>query len=170
MANEVITTQRQQHDLASEMPDPLTELRDQTEAADRLLLNIKRQLPKLEKLLAEVEGHWGIEDGFYRFYHQSFKVYQVQGATEEVCKALQELLPDYPMNPWFCKITADGTGREFELSHNQAWLTHTRPVLEAFFHAHFFLKMIVKYGREFEDIPNRLPSGWAAVLCLFNLR
>jgi hypothetical protein len=150
--------------------DPPAQFRERLELADKLLSNIKQQLPKLEELLAQVESHRGIEDGFYRFYHQSFKVYPVQQATEEICDALQNLLPGRPMNQWFRKIVADGTGGKFEISHNQDWLQHTRPILEAFFHAHFFLKMAVKYGRELQSAPDSLPSGWAAVLYLFNLR
>jgi hypothetical protein len=137
---------------------------------DLLLSNIKQQLPKLEESLAQVEGHWAIEDGFYRFYHQSFKVYHVQQMTAEISQALQNLLPNHPMNQWFCEIIAAGTGHEFDLSHNRDWLQHTRPILEAFFHAHFFLKMAVKYGRELQTAPDCLPSGWAAILYLFNLR
>lgn len=144
--------------------------REQAEVAGKLLSNIKQQSPQLEALLAQVESHWGIEDGFYRFYHQSFKVYQVQQVTDEICKALQNLLPNRPMNKWFCTIMADGTGREFEMSVNQDWPHHTRPILEAFFHAHFFLKMAIKYGKELQSAPDRLPSGWAAVLYLFDLR
>ena len=147
-----------------------SQFREQSKLAGQLLSNIKQQLPKLEELLAQVESHWGIEDGFYRFYHQSFKVYQVQQATEEICQALQKLLPNHPMNQWFCRIIADGTESEFEMSHNRDWLHHTRPILEAFFHAHFFLKMAVKYGRELQSAPDCLPSGWATVLYLFNLR
>lgn len=150
--------------------DPSAQFRERLELAHQLLSNIKQQLPKLEKLLAQVESHWGIEDGFYRFYHQSFKVYPVQQATEEICDALQNLLPGRPMNQWFGKIVTDGTAGKFEISHNQDWLQHTRPILEAFFHAHFFLKMAVKYGRELQSAPGSLPSGWAAVLYLFNLR
>ncbi len=146
------------------------ELRERQKLADKLLSNIKQQLPGLEELLAEVESHWGIEDGFYRFYHQSFKVYPLQQTTREICDALQDLLPGRPMNKWFCKIVADGTSREFDISHNQDWLQHTRPILEAFFHAHFFLKMAIKYGRELPSAPDSLPSGWAAVLYLFDLR
>jgi hypothetical protein len=161
-------TKRQ--DFAFAQLDPLAQFRERRELAAQLLSNIKRQLPKLEELLAQVESHWGIEDGFYRFYHQSFKVYPVQQATEEICDALQNLLPGRSMNQWFGKIVADGTGGKFEISHNQDWLQHTRPILEAFFHAHFFLKMAVKYGRELQSAPDSLPSGWAAVLYLFNLR
>ena len=155
---------------ASAELDPLVQFREQAELASQLLSNIKQQLPKLEELLAQVESYWGIEDGFYRFYHQSFKVYPLQQTTREICDALQNLLPGRPMNAWFCKIVADGTGSEFDISHNQDWLQHTRPILEAFFHAHFFLKMAIKYGPELLSAPKRLPSGWATVLYLFNLR
>jgi len=145
-------------------------LGEQRLKADLLLRNIKQRLPKLEELLAQVEGHWCMEDGFYRFYHQSFKVYPVQDVTMGICKALQELLPDHSMNRWFLEIVGQGTGHEFEMSHNDDWLHHTRPIVEAFFHAHYFLRMTVKYGKELEDAPDCLPSGWAAVLYLFNLR
>ena len=136
----------------------------------KLLQNIKAQLPQLEELLAEVEDHWGMEDLIYRFYHQSFKVYGLQSLTERMCTAFQALLPDRPMNKWFAEVVAQGTGRVFEMSHNEDWLRHTRPIVEAFFHAHYFLKMICKYGKELETSPNMLPSGWASVLYLFDLR
>jgi hypothetical protein len=145
-------------------------LREYRQNADTLLRNIKQCLPELEKLLAHAEDHWGMEDGFYRFYHQSFKVYRLQGLTEGICKALQGLFPSRPLNKWFKEIIAQGTGREFEMSHNKDWLRHTRPIIEAFFHAHYFLKMAVKYGKKLESAPDRMPSGWAAVLYLFDLR
>jgi hypothetical protein len=136
----------------------------------RLLQNIKQRLPQLDELLVKAEHSFEMEDGVYRFYHQSFKVYGLQKLTEQICKALQELLPDRPMNKWFAEIIAQGTGRQFELSHNEDWLRNTRPILEAVFHAHYFLKMACKYGRELETSPNMLPFGWAAVLYLFDLR
>ena len=121
-------------------------------------------------MLAETEDHWGIEDGVYRFYHGPFKVYGVQGYTEAICEALQGLLPDRPFNKWFSKIVAEGTGLDFQTSDEQNWFRETRSIVEAFFHAHYFLKMACKYGRELEAPPNEMPSGWAAVLYLFNLR
>ena len=145
-------------------------LREHRENTNELLRNIKHSLPKLEELLAQVEDHWGMEDGLYRFYHQSFKVYRLQDATKEICNALQNLVPGRSMNRWFIEIVAQGTGHEFEISHNQDWLRHTRTIVEAFFHAHYFLKMTVKYGKELDSAPDRLPSGWAAVLYLFDLR
>jgi len=136
----------------------------------KLLRNIKERLPQLNELLAGAEDHWAMEDGIYRFYRQSFKVYRLQHLTEQVCKSLQELLPDRPLNKWFSELVAQGTGRQFEMSHNADWLRHTRPIVEASFHAHYFLKMVCKYGKELETPPNCLPSGWAAVLYLFDLR
>ena len=161
----------------SQSPNPTSEperesplLREYRENANKLLRSIKHHLPKLEELLAQVESHWGMEDGVYRFYHQSFKVYHLQNETAAICQALKNLMPDRPLNKWFSEIVAQGTGHEFEMSHNQDWLRHTRPILEALFHAHYFLKMAVKHGKELESAPDRMPSGWAAVLYLFDLR
>jgi len=36
-------------------------------------------------------------------------------------------------------------------------------IVEAFFHAHYFLRMAGKYGCELDEAPQALPSGWAAV-------
>jgi hypothetical protein len=46
----------------------------------------------------------------------------------------------------------------------------TRPMLEAFAHARQFLETIVRYGRQLDEPPLYLPSGWAAVSYLYNLR
>src|SRR5437899_2192299 len=85
----------------SGQPNPSDALRTYQEKADTLLRNIKRRLPELEKLLAQVEEHWCMEDGIYRFYHQSFKVYALQDVTQGICKDLQELFPERPLTRWF---------------------------------------------------------------------
>ncbi len=136
----------------------------------RLLAAIKSRLPELESLLAEVSGHWHAEDGFYRFYHQSFKVYGLQSDTERIVAALRSLLPRRETNEWFLQIIGEGTGKIFDPAHNRRWLAETRPILEAFSHARAMLEYAVRYGRELEAAPNCLPSGWAAVLYLFGLR
>jgi hypothetical protein len=137
----------------------------------QLLLDIKERLPELEKLLHEVESHWGMEDTFYRFYHQSFKVFEkAQSLTEKIVTALKQLLPERELNKWFTDIVAEGTGRQFKLEDNEHWSESIRPMLEALFHAQFFLKMVCKYGKELEEAPQMMPSGWAAVLYLYGLR
>ncbi len=137
----------------------------------QLLANLKSHLSELKKLLASAEGHWGAEDTVYRFYHQSFKVYgQAQQWTESIVAALRQLLPGRELDADFLKIVTEGTGKQFELSHNQDWLRHTRPMVEAMFHAIYFLRMACKYGEELNDLPNPMPSGWAAFLSLYNLR
>ncbi len=139
---------------------------------NQLLANIKANLPELENLLEEVSSHWGYEDPVYRFYHHSFKVYGLQNKTKRIVGALRDLAPDGQL---LCKefeeIIKDGAGgKEFEHDHNENWTYHTRPFVEAFFHAKFFLEMIVKYGKEIKGPQDMLPSGWAAVLCLYDLR
>lgn len=54
--------------------------------ADALLATIKEHLPQLEKLLDRINDVWCYEDGFYRFYHQSFKVYSLQHLTAEATR------------------------------------------------------------------------------------
>jgi hypothetical protein len=68
-------------------------------------------------------------------------------------------------------IVEEGTGRNFERTHNKDWPVHTGPMLEAYWHARYMLGMVVRYGEQFDVTPpQELPSGWAAVLCLYHLR
>lgn len=135
-----------------------------------LLAAIKAALPRLEQMWQEANSHWGCEDPVYRFYHQSFKVYHLQEHTAKIVKALQDLAPHVSLNPWFMQIVAEGAAEQFSMEVNQRWLEATRPILEAFFHARFFLEMACKYGKELNEPPDSLPSGWAAVLYLYGLR
>lgn len=131
---------------------------------------LKNKLPELKKLLEENSNHWGCEDGIYRFYHHSFKVYRLQGSTLKIVEVLQALSPGRPLNETFLAIVKDGTEKAWSQETNEKWDAEARPILEAFFHAKYFLEMAVKYGEQLEFPPNRLPSGWAAVLYLYNLR
>jgi hypothetical protein len=45
------------------------------------------------------------------------------------------------LNEQFLRIVAEGTGKIFKPEDNRSWETVTRPILEAFFHAHYFLEM-----------------------------
>ncbi len=139
---------------------------------DQLLANIKAKLPELEKLLERVSSPWFYEDRIYRFYYQSFKVYSIQDVTKEIVEALRSIAPEgQPLCKEFEEIIRDGaSGKKFEWEHNENWTHNTRVFVEAFFHAEFFLKMAIKYGKELEKAPNMLPSGWAALLCLYGLR
>ena len=136
-----------------------------------LLAEAKQRLPQLKALLAEVSSHWGYEDGIYRFYHQSFKVYdRLQPQTERIVAELQALAPHLQLNPYFLQIVADGTGKEFNETSNRDWLKQTRPIVEAFFHARHILEMVCKYAEELQEPPRTLPSGWASVLEVYQLR
>jgi hypothetical protein len=89
----------------------------------------------------------------------------------EIVARLKGLLPEARMNEWFIQIISEGTGKTFKEGDNENWQATTRPIIEAFFHARFFLEMAVKYGHQFNFPPNSfLPSGWAAFLYLYNLR
>jgi len=143
---------------------------DDRPEARSLLASLKRDLPELEELLERSSDHWGYEDPVYRFYHQSWKVHGVQGSTLRIVERLKALAPGRPLDAWFTAIIEEGTGRRFEVEDNRRWPEATRPILEAFFHARYFLEMAVRYGRRMERPPRMLPSGWAALLCLYGLR
>jgi len=151
-----------------------------------LFENMKAKLPDLEKLLESMNNEWCYEDAIYRFYHQSFKVYHLQKTIKDAIEVLRSISPtkhrpkhllrneEYGLlNDWFMKIVDDGTAKAFEMSDNQRWLEATRPIVEALFHVKYMVEMVVKYSKEFKDDeapPNCLPSGWAAVLYLYNMR
>ncbi len=139
-------------------------------AGQELLDRIKEELPRLEELLEEATSEWGYEDPIYRFYHQSYKVFHLQSLTQRIVEALASLLAEGQLNLWFREVVAAGVGKDFSTEMNARWAAETRPILEAFFHAKYFLEMVVKYGRELDSPPSLLPSGWASVLYLFGLR
>ena len=140
----------------------------------KLLANLKTAMPKLEELQQEVVREWCEEDGIYRFYHHSFKVFgRLQPVTCEIFEAFKQLLPDHRINHEFALIINEGLSKHFDMAVTNAnWLRECRPVLEAFFHAKYFLEQAIKYGKSLEeaDLQNVLPSGWAAFLYLFDLR
>lgn len=139
------------------------------DAEEALLLGLRRHRSELEELLAKCSDHWGYEDPVYRFYHQSFKVYWLQEQTRSIVGTLQALVPGLALNPWFLQIVAAGTGKVFKPEDNERWTEVTRPILEAFFHARFFLEMAVRYTDR-KTPPRPLPSGYAALLYLFCIR
>ena len=163
----------QQTKVAKQAPQEVTMRRSEDQRRQeevKLLAAIKDALPRLEQMWQQANSHWGYEDPVYRFYHQSFKVYHLQADIAEIVKALQDLAPHLPLNPWFMQIVGEGTAGEFSMDVNQRWLEATRPILEAFFHARYFLEMVCKYGKELSEPTDSLPSGWAAVLELYGLR
>jgi hypothetical protein len=158
-------------------PAPQVEAKDETgedavapaNAEEALLQSLQRDRQTLEKLLKENSSHWGYEDPVYRFYHQSFKVYGLQRQTRSIVRQLQTLAPDRPLNAWFVQIIESGTGKAFKPEDNARWTEVTKPILEAFFHARFFLEMAVR-SADLPAPPQTLPSGYAALLYLFGLR
>ena len=135
----------------------------------KLLRNLRVYTADVEELLAKANDHWGYEDPIYRFYHQSFKVFGLQEQTNAIVKLLRKLSPSSDLNPWFIEIVEVGTGKAFDLSDNRRWTQVTKPILEAFFHARFFLEMASRY-RSLQNPPQLLPSGYAALLYLYGLR
>lgn len=135
-----------------------------------LLKAIKAHLPQLESLLFQFRSDY--EDRMYRYYYQSLKVYSLQDSTMKAADLFRRIgaVNESKLCQWFEEIVVEGTGAEFDMDHNENWTLHTRPIVEAFLHAKYFLEMMVKYGSEMDAVPDVLPTGWAAVLCLYSQR
>ena len=158
-------------DYAAQKEEVFRKINQEREAAQQALLAaIKARLPELEDLEKRASSHWIGEDYFYRFHYQSYKVYGLQNTTLEIMAALQAVQPEKPLKGFLPNIIEDGTGRKFSPDVNQRWAEETRPIVEAFFHAREFLRLVIQYGLELETPPHSLPSGWAAVLILYGLR
>ncbi len=134
-----------------------------------LLERLKQRKADLRKMLDVMSDHWTYEDHFYRYYHGSFKVYRARNTTAQAVKLLRELLPERELNLSFEKIISDGAGTEFNLRDNKNRDGHTRSILEAFAHAKFMIEMAVRYA-DLPEPPQVLPSGYAALLYLYDLR
>jgi Zn-dependent M32 family carboxypeptidase len=141
------------------------------EAEEKKLLSAaKSRLPELKTLLASASDHWGYEDPIYRFYHHSFKVVRGQTTTSKIVEVLQSLAPHLKLNSDFLEIVAESTKRAFRSSRKTKSSDTPRAIIEAFFHAHHMLLMVCKYAQELKEPPPALPSGWATVLYLYNIR
>jgi hypothetical protein len=115
------------------------------ERMEALLARIEQRLPEIEELLAEAEDRRGEEDGVYRFYHRSFKVFGLQDFVKTAFKLIQEIGgADDPPCEWYCQIVKEGTEHHFNEKTNAEWLQQTRPILEAFWHTKYFVSMMVK--------------------------
>jgi hypothetical protein len=138
---------------------------------ERIMLeNMHGNVIELRQLLEAVNGHWEYEDGMYRFYYQSFKVYRLQQQTTEVITVLAALAPEgRPFSANFEQIIRAGTGRVFTDDVNSRWIEETAPIGQAFLHARYFLEMAIKYA-DLDSPPQPMPSGYAALLCLYDLR
>jgi hypothetical protein len=135
---------------------------------ERLLLErLKQNKAELEEMLKMLNGHWTYEDHFYRYYHGSWKVYGTQRETESAVALLRKVLPERELNLNFEDIIKEGTGKDFE--GNEDWDRQSRPLLEAFCHAKFMVEMAVRYA-DLPTPPQPMPSGYAALLYLYDLR
>jgi hypothetical protein len=128
---------------------------------DEVLGRIKTRLADIDALLAEYAEHWAEEDGVYRFYHQSFKVFdRLQPLTKQGFELITEIGDEQdPPCEWYCQIVKEGAEHGFNKTTNSEWLAQTRPILEAFWHTKYFLTMMAKYAKQLDSAPQCLPSG-----------
>ena len=69
-------------------------LEEQKRLEGILLQNMRQHAPELRRVLEDVNSEWCNEDRIYRYYHQSFKVFDLRTATREMVDALAAIAPE----------------------------------------------------------------------------
>lgn len=136
----------------------------------------RREYANEIRRLADLFAKAGIiEDGVYRFYHQSIKVSHLLAMANEVYVLLKNLSPTgCLLNPWFVEIAEDAdrawnSAPDLQ-TRNTCWTKHARPVVEFAFHCDYFLRQLVQYESARFASLRVLPSGVAAILELYGIR
>ncbi len=150
---EIRAAHEKQHALASTLLSTITERR--AEIANKLDW-FKKEEPDL----------------VYRLYHQSYKTFIMVDLIQSANELFSGLAPESTeLNDWYVKITQAAISKKFDPdSTNQHWLEETLPILQGFWQAKYFLEQMLAAAGELDEAPRILPSGWAAVLYLYNLR
>ncbi|BAU29727.1 hypothetical protein DFP93_106104 [Aneurinibacillus soli] len=148
-------------------------LRAKMEKEGKLLQGIQKR--KSEIISLYEKGKRVRDDGVYRYYRTSAKVYfGMQKYTEQLIDFFRSLIQwdgdSQELNANFMRIMESGTGKKFTHDMNCRWEEETRPIVEAFFHALYMLEMIVDYGLRKEDVSLGIEPGWGSVLYLYGLR
>jgi len=128
-----------------------------------LLKAMREAHADLKELLKKMESHWEYEDLVYRFYHHSYKAQFAADLGNEVFDRLLSLVP------WGhreCPVFV----RRLRARCRRPWtMRRSRADIELMLHARYFLEMAVRYGRRYKRGPNPMPSGYAALMCLYGL-
>ena len=151
-----------------------------------LLQAIKENLADIDALAAQLDDLE--ERGVYKYYSQSFKAFDLQNAIEQGQELFARLAPPHRSRRTNRSIRSPAAlEHKFSLLDrtvdwdrmNEEWQTWTRPILEAFWHCSFFVRMLARYGRELDEPPlpwgpsawqaSPTPAGWLAVLALYGL-
>ena len=139
------------------------------ERINTLFLRIKARQPELEEFARDLEE--AEEDGVYRFYHGSNKVFFLQDPVKAAYALIKEIGGESdPPNFEYARIVEAGTAHQFSATTNENWEAEIKPILEAFWHTKYFINMMVKYAKELETVEMLVQPGMAAVLYLFELR
>lgn len=135
---------------------------------DTIISEIKAKTDELSVLLKVMDVEYS--RSLYKFYSQSFKVYHLQDFTLNAYKLFKSIADAaaLQLHEGFEQIIAEGTGSTFDMSHNVDWLTHTRPIVEAFLHAKYMLEMMIRLIKS-EPGSLHFAQAYQAVMVLFRM-
>ena len=141
---------------------------DSYEYNDAILSEVMARNDALHDFLNDMNTEY--TRSLYKFYSQSFKVYHLQDFTLKVHSLFKSIADAtaLQLHEGFEQIIAEGTGSTFDMSHNVDWLTHTRPIVEAFLHAKYMVEMMIRLNTA-EPGSLRHVQAYQAVMVLFRM-
>src|ERR1700676_3938422 len=125
------------------------------ERINTLFHRIKARLQELEDVAATLEE--AEEDGVYRLYHGSYKVFDLHDPVKAAFKLIKKIEVDSdPPYSECARIVEAGTKHQFSATTNENWEAETKPILEAFWHTKYFINMMVNKRGDGEEGARRL--------------
>jgi hypothetical protein len=123
-----------------------------------LFVRIKTRLQELEELARDLEE--AVEDGIYRFYHGSNKVFFLQSPVKAAFSLIKEIGgEDDPPNFEYARIVEAGTAHQFSETTNANWEAETKPILEAFWHTKYFIKQATRKNGQMAQHDGQVREG-----------
>ena len=138
------------------------------EPHDALLARVRANLPALEALQREMAEAAPL--GLLRFYASDLRVFELGRFVQQAAALFRAIAGDGELTLPFGIIMQSATAGHLDLRGSRVWVMSALPVLTAFHHCAALVDLHVHYGRELDRMPDVLPAGWAALLCLYNLR
>jgi hypothetical protein len=134
-----------------------------------LFRNVKARFREFDALREEALAQWPRQPTYAINDHSVEECRRLQPLIQKIATALQELLPDRPMRPYFRKVVARALENGHELAAPGNGTQEARTILDAFYRAYCYLTAACESVRTTEMPRRQPPQWWTTLLYVFEL-
>ena len=135
-----------------------------------LLHNIQSHLDDLKQLHASLSEFWDFDSYKFRLPRQEQNIRWAQQQIRKIAHLLRYISPgERAFHPFFQSLIEEGINSRLDCQGNREKFANERQVLKSFFQMTYFLEIAIKYGQTLEELPEKPPFGWSALLSLYRL-